>query len=510
MAFCHRIVPGQQRKMEEAEEHKIKMEDWVTKLGDLRMPVFARTAQDISKTISDRDSSAAALSQIILKDASMAARVLRIANSPFHRTGGPAICTISRAVVKLGFETIRSITMSVSVIEALLKDDRRDRVINEMARAFHAASQAQALANTKKNNASEDVFVAALLYRLGNMGFWCLPVELTSKLEKALDDKPDADPADIEKKVLGFTLHELTAKLSDEWELGPVLDKALTATDEDDPVIASITMGHKIADAVDKGWDDEAIAELSDEVSEKFGIPKKDIKEMVQKNAERAADNAEIYGAPKVAAMIPMPDSSKRDKIEITTDIDSVRKQDEQFFEPDQKLQLECLRELANVVEERPNINELLSMILEGIHRGIGMDRALFALLTPDKKFIKAKVALGIDHDKLMEKFKFNVDPGSGDENMFAAQMKIKQALIIPADPPEQLQGLLPEYLLEVTGTNGFYSAPIVVNGKSIGLFYADRYPSGRELDYESYDSFKHFAQQASLGLADLTKKRNT
>lgn len=492
----------------EATKEKMKMEGWVAKMGDLRMPVFARTAQDVSKTISNRDSSAAALSNIILKDASMAARVLRIANSPFHRSGGAPICTISRAVVKLGFETIRNITMSVSVIEALVKDDSHNRVVSEMARAFHAANQAQALLSIGKNNSSEDVFVATLLYRLGNMAFWCLPNELTKTLEEALEKNLDEDPAVIEKKVLGFTLQELTANLSDEWALGPVLNKALTNVDDDDPVIASIAMGHKIAETVAKGWDEAAIAELSNEISEKFGIPQENIKEIVQNNAENAAENAVIYGVQNVAALIPLPHSSERTIVEVAIDEGANEHEETQYCEPNQKLQLECLRELATVVEEKPDIHELLSMILEGIQRGIGMDRALFALLTPDRKFIKAKVALGIDQEKLMEEFIFSLNPEAGNENIFAAQMKIKQALLIPQDPPEKLRSLLPKSLLAITGTGGFYSAPIIVNNQSIGLFYADRCPSGRELDQESYDSFKHFSQQASLGLADIRKKR--
>jgi len=495
--------------MGETEGRPENLEDWVRKLNDLRMPVVARTVQEISKIVSDRNSSAAQLSRIVMSDASMSARVLRIANSSFHRTGGGSICTVSRAVVKLGFETIRSITRSVSVIEALLKGERRERVLKEMAHAFHAASQAQSLAEKSNPESAEDVFVAALLYRIGNMGFWCLPGDMTKKLESALEENPTADPAEIEKKVLGFTLHKLTTKLSDEWALGETLKSALQNTDDPDLITAHITLGHQVADAVENGWDSESVAELSKEISEKFLISPEGVQSMIDHNMGLAVDNAMAYGASEVADMIPLPKSRLRNHD--GADGEGSRGETEaQYFEPDPKLQLEFLRELATVVEEKPDINDLLDMILEGIHRGIGMDRTLFALLTPDKKYLKAKHALGQGQDQLMKQFVFAMQPELGQEVLFSRQLKIQHALLIPSDPPEQLLPLLQDSLLDITGRRGFYSAPIIVNNYSIGLFYADRLPSGRELDQESYDSFKHFAQQAGLGLTAISQRRQS
>jgi len=38
-------------------------------------------------------------------------------------------------------------------------------------------------------------------------------------------------------------------------------------------------------------------------------------------------------------------------------------------------------------------------------------------------------------------------------------------------------------------------------------LIYADRQPSNRELDNESYESFKHFVQQASQSLEYISQR---
>ena len=49
---------------------------------------------------------------------------------------------------------------------------------------------------------------------------------------------------------------------------------------------------------------------------------------------------------------------------------------------------------------------------------------------------------------------------------------------------------------------------PVEINGRSIGLFYADRSTSGRELDEEAFTAFRHFCQQANLALAYTRRGR--
>lgn len=44
----------------------------------------------------------------------------------------------------------------------------------------------------------------------------------------------------------------------------------------------------------------------------------------------------------------------------------------------------------------------------------------------------------------------------------------------------------------------------LTLPGRPVGLIYADRQPSGRPLDADTFTSFMHFCQQANLGLAQV------
>lgn len=59
-----------------------------------------------------------------------------------------------------------------------------------------------------------------------------------------------------------------------------------------------------------------------------------------------------------------------------------------------------------------------------------------------------------------------------------------------------------------VLASRAFYLAPLVIAGRAVGLIYADRPPSNRDLDNESFESFKHFVQQASQALEYISPRK--
>ncbi len=92
------------------------------------------------------------LAEIILKDAALTQKVLRIANSAYNNPSSDnEITTISRAVVQLGFRGIKAISLSVMLIDTLLKKDSQQRMMQWLARGFHSAVQAQNLINLEKS-----------------------------------------------------------------------------------------------------------------------------------------------------------------------------------------------------------------------------------------------------------------------------------------------------------------------------------------------------------------------
>lgn len=480
------------------------VDGWVRRLAEHGLPAFAHTAHQISGVVADRDSSAAELARVVLQDAAMTAKLLRIANSPLYAQSGRGVSTVSRAVIMLGFEAVRGICLSIAVVESLVQGNRKEQLAQEMARAFHAAVQARTFALLRKDRAPEEVYIATLLYNLGEMAFWTHADQQGDELEAALLALRGRDPAEAEQQVLGFRLQELTAGLGREWRLGSLLSHALEGKKDADPRVSNVVLGHEVARAAMQGWKSAEMKRLLARVAETLYLPLDKVTSLVESNAAEAAKTASFYGAREAGRLIPVParyGTASMDKSEPVAE-EGIP----EFSEPDPMLQLRILRELSALIDERPDLNLLLEMVLEGIHRGVGMDRTLFALRTPNRKYLKARYALGLQKERLQQRFVFELDPLKA--NIFSHVLEVSGALWIPPEPEKNLKALLGPEVAELTAGAPFFVMSIDVGGQPIGLFYADRQPSGRSLDEESFTSFKHFCQQANLALSQTTRQR--
>jgi len=471
---------------------------WVARLGESGMPVFAHTAGDISRVSDSADSSAAQLARVVLQDAAMTAKLLRVANSPVFNPVGKSISTVSRAVVVLGFQEVRSICLSIAIVESILEGKQKQHVIEEMARAFHAAVQARSFARKRKDKSPEEVFIATLLYRLGDMAFWAFSGEAGEALDSELKRRAGEEVDQVQRDVLGFPLRDLTLGLSREWKLGELLEESLRGKSDKNPRAGNVSLGYELAEAAERGWKEPGVTRLVERIAENLYLPVEDVRTLVQENAREAAETAAFYGATQASRCIPLADGERAASAPCEPAVDTP-----DFPDPDPALQLKILRELSSLMETRPDFNLVLEMVLEGMYRGIGMDRTVFALRTPDKRFLVARYALGVENERLRRQFQ--VETVAGKQNLFTHAIE-QQKAVWPGEKADAIvTPLVTDEIRAITLGADCFVTPIEIHGKVIGVFYADRQPSGRALDKESFASFRHFAQQGNQALAFLS-----
>lgn len=472
---------------------------WIRRITDNEMPIFGRTVQEVVSVSENDESSAAQLGQVVLKDAAMTSRVLKLANSVYYNRSGQKFSTISRAIMMLGFDTVRSMCLTVALIDSLVQGIHREHLVREMARSLHAATQARMIAEDRGDPSPEEVFISTLLLHIGDLAFWCFSKETGKKLDAALR-QPGVTPEKAQREVLGFSLNELSAGLAKEWSLSELLQTTLKNPGSTDGRTRSVVLSHKLAKAAEQGWKSSEVLRLTEELAKLTKTKPERITEKLHQGAKQAVQSSSYYGAESVAQVIPLPAQYSADEM----DSDDVVAQ--QYPEPDAGLQLQILRELTGLAAQTTDFNVVMEMILEGIHRGVGMDRALFSLMTPDRKSLRVKYALGDEGDHLRRHFNFPLNRQNAEILLYC--MEQEQPLWLDPKSPPELSRKMSSRLTEATGTPSFFIAPILVKGKVIGLFYADRCLSRRTLDQESFDSFQHFTQQSNLVLHLLATKR--
>ena len=522
---------------------KPDLAQWGRELAQNQMPVFARTAQLIAQTAGDEDSSASELSRQILQDVSMTARLLRMANSIYFNPGGGKINTISRAIILLGFNVVRDLCLSISIIDTFLSGPNRDLVTKEMAHCFHAAMQAKNLAIQSRQKEPEEVFIATLLYHLGDLAFLCFAGRIDPPAFNRLIEarrRGEQRLEELERDILGFRIQDLTSLLNKEWRLSPLLATALDPTQQPSPRTQTIRLGHEIASAMGKGPGSPELEAVLRRAAKLLNLPVDPLRQQVWENAKTAAQTVASLGAEDAAQLIPRASSTDAaDLAEVAgkaadaapsasaapaaaahdanasgtgkaapavaptaaaTGSGGVLAAASPWPQPDPALQLDILRELSQLlVESKPNVSLLMEMVLEGVYRGVGMDRSVFALLTPDRTAIRAKTVLGSERDNLSTEFVFPLN--SPKPHPIQTVLRSGEPAWVGGPGFDRLTAELDPRLKKLSGGECFLM-PLWVAGTPIGCLYADRAPSRRALHDDLFNQFKLFGQQARLGLA--------
>ncbi|MDH5784359.1 MAG: HDOD domain-containing protein [Chromatiales bacterium] len=472
------------------------LEQWVSLICNREMPIFGQTVQSVISVAEDDDAPAAKLAGVVLKDASMTARVLKLANSVHYNPQRTPMSTISRAVIVLGFKTVRNMCLSISLVDAFVKGNARDRLTHSLGQAIHAAVQARSIACERKDDSPEEVFIATLLYHIGDMAFWCFSGEAGDELDEVMQ-RSALTPEQAQQQVLGFPLREVSRRLAEEWHLNPLLIQTLNHPNDSGARGRNIALAHEVvAAAAAHGWEAPETQQVMQEIGKLAGSETRRVIDQIHRNAREAAEIATYYGAASAARAIPLPGISPT-----TREVKAER--GEEYPQPDGMLQLRILRELAALMESGGDLNMIIEMVMEGIYRGVGMDRVLFALVSPDKQAIRAKFAVGHGNESLQQRFHFSREPNRN--NLFFEQ--IDRGGVAHAEG-EGGSTSVDSTIRGVVGMGEFFSAAVTINGKNIGILFADRALSGRKLDGDCFESFCHFAKQANMGLSLIAARR--
>lgn len=474
---------------------KRKLDSWVKKLSTQSMPVLNNVIMEINKMSGSEDADANRLAEVILKDPNLTSHVLRVANSVQYNYSHSAINTVSRAVVLIGLKGMRAICISLLVLESLLKDKPKERVLQLIAQGFHAATQARNLISKIDDHDTEEVFIAALLYNLGEMAFWAS--EDIDEENQALMSEDPLKRKEAMDEVLGTSFKAITRELAKTWSLGDTLEQALFPSAHPTAKIQAIISGERLSRAALFGWESPQVEKVLGEVARFVGTSEEQAMKMVKETSDKAAEIALSYGVSEVCPLIP---TSTRAAQRVS------REPQSKILKGDPHLQLNILRELASVTTDQLDVNMIFQMVLEGMHRGIGLERVAIAFINGRK--LQAKYVLGEGTDHWRDAFSFDVGPYG--ENIFTHTIEKGGAHWINQEDVVNSAHLYPETLTRILGKFPCFISVMQIDNRKIAAFYADRWNFGGKLTNDLFESFKHFANQAqtSLNLLSQSKKR--
>jgi len=203
-----------------------QIESLLNNIGEL--PTLPSIATAIMEKTLEANVNAKQIAELVEKDQALALKVLKVANSPFYRRI-KEISTIRGAVVLLGFNVLKSIVLSISVINLFNQKDRRALDFYTFwQHSIACAVCAKSIAAKILPASAEDAFVAGLLHDLGKViadQLICRHGEYNEVLEAM--NGAGRDIIDIEQELVGIDHASIGKYLMERWNLPAHLGKAV-------------------------------------------------------------------------------------------------------------------------------------------------------------------------------------------------------------------------------------------------------------------------------------------
>lgn len=191
------------------------------------LPTLPQVASRLMRTVNSPETSAADVAEIVSRDMSLAARILRLANSAFY--GMPrTITNLTNAVVILGTKVINTLVLTVTVFDMFPEDSSNKRLFDRSVFWRHCLGcgvMAKMLSTKINKNLildAEEAFCAGLLHDIGKVVMeQYLHEDFREALKYGAENKISS--AEAERRVLGYTHCDVADWLTEQWELPLVL-----------------------------------------------------------------------------------------------------------------------------------------------------------------------------------------------------------------------------------------------------------------------------------------------
>ncbi|MCX8116844.1 MAG: GAF domain-containing protein [Desulfobacterota bacterium] len=169
------------------------------------------------------------------------------------------------------------------------------------------------------------------------------------------------------------------------------------------------------------------------------------------------------------------------------------------FSKAEEDLLLTVANQAAICIEnsglmETLDSEEILRLVLEGLTKNIGFDRARLYLINERRNVLECRMAVGVDVE-LIQGIEFPLRP---EASIVSRAVIEKKPYVIPdaRDDPR-----VNPFLKEKLRLHSLVVIPLLARGKALGAIAADHTEPGKTLTEETLQSVMTFAQQAGLAI---------
>ncbi|WP_137938352.1 HDOD domain-containing protein [Chitinivorax sp. B] len=479
---------------------------WLTRWHTVATPVMAGSIVAIAKLRESLDSvSPNQLARIAVRDPLLAAHLLRAVNNRRRNGVASDVISLEAAVTLLGSRRFVEQMGQLPTIEQRYGQQPAALalVVQQILRCRLAAGFAFDWSVARLDVKPEEVEVAALLHNLSG----CLMLHHEMAIHKGWVPWFDSplDQPQLQQEKLGCTMEALNQALLARWSMPALLMELNDTSHSGNPRASLVRLAGQLARRIESGWHHP---QLLDDVATVAGMLRIEPDQALQRIERVVLTMAREWPyamCPTPAAWLPMLPGAWPSAVKVAAPRSDVSPASlaASSLKPSKVVYDEVVRQIRSHLDCTLTFNEMMGLVIRGMHDGIGLTRIVFALMVGGQQRIKARYVIGATNSEPLARFAFELDQ----PHLLTKLMQKTAGVWISSANQAQLESMLPSTMRECIGMGDFFAMSIFVHDKPVGLLYADRRSTTNTLDEASYQAFKQLAMLAGEGLGHLAAK---
>ncbi len=478
-------------------------------------PAFSANIRELLAILENPYLTVYDVSRVILKDVSLTTQILKLVNSIYFKAYHRHVCTVSSAVMLLGFSSIRDLAIGLRLFENFQQTDALLQTKQLILLVFFTAISAQELVRLDYRFEHEEIFITALLFDFGELiAAYYFPEEYQKILNLA---EEGLDKEAASRHILKVSMDELGQSILKIWNLPEAFLARLARLKQEHRcggtsevrlrklILGAKNLAQTLADPdFEQGkWQKQTTRfcrsmEWPSEVATKFveaSTPR--FKELVQILGLNLKDiGITLPGDPQgqseeksSAESLPVGEVHSEEEVASQDRAAAAEEQTKEL-----RFLLQVVEEINQAIAAKSSIHEIITMVLEGIFRCLRFDRVAFCLVDPNRTWVTGRFGLGDGVETLIPLLKA---PLTAKKNALAlALQECRDVLLDQRSHPEQ-GDLMEESFWQNSETETCLVTPIHVGSTPIGAIYVDRLAPHRpitDLERQRVRTFRDLA----------------
>lgn len=466
-------------------------------------PVMASTVELINKFKSTSAGTIDEFANLILKDYSLTAKILKIVNSVSYAQFGE-VTTISRAIILLGFENVRNLAFTLMLFDNLQKNEAHTEIIDTIVKSFFSGILAQKIVSEIEFAHKEEAFICSLLHTFGKLMLAYYMPDVMKQIKAKMAEENISESLAV-LSVFGVSYEDLGTAIAQAWNLpSKIIQSMQNIRPSEMPInpteiqrlTAVATFVTNVADILSSPDDTDKKYKNLDKL---FGVYKSYFKPIESKF--RGLVNGSLNELLDYSSFIkldfknvPFTQRMLGRGLSTTATPSKTAKKPEQYTDnlqpvdsifdevvssegetPD-SIFTKGIQDVNNSIVNNYSLNDTLRIVLETMYRGLatlGGSKVLFLLKDPKQPQMIVRFGFGENLEEIKKWFK--VDLSETSQDIFNIAINKQSDFVIKDLTASDIKTRLPQWFSQHIKDSAFVLLmPITVNRKVLAFFYIE------------------------------------